>query len=72
MLKWIKNSTASKTNKSSKYRGIRFISGKYQANVKLSRYDAKGKRIQTDYVIGSYETEREAKNERVKFILNLL
>jgi hypothetical protein len=72
MIKFIRNSKGSRANKTSNYRGVRFISGKYQANIILTQYNNQGKRKQTTYVIGSFNTEKEAMNERVKFILGLL
>ena len=71
MLKWIKNSKGSKNNKSSKYRGVTFNKGYYQANILFSQYDKNGKRKQVRYVIGQYKTEKEAMSARVKFILSL-
>ncbi len=72
MIKWIENSKGAKTNKSSKYRGITVIKGKYQASILVSKYDIKGNRKQIRHVVGQYDTEKEAVKERVDFILNLL
>ena len=72
MFNWIKNSNSSKTNKTSKYRGVTLNYNKYEASVLLTKYDREGKRKQTRYVIGNFDTEKQAKNERVKFILEML
>ena len=72
MIKWVKNSKGAKTNKTSNYRGVRLLGLKYQANIILTQYNIKGKRKQTTYVIGSFETEKEAMKARVDYILNLL
>lgn len=72
MLKWIKNSKSSKTNKTSKYRGVTINYNKYEASVLLTKYNKEGKRKQTRYVIGNFRTEIEAKDARVKFILEML
>lgn len=72
MIKWIKNSKSAKTNKSSQYRGITVIKGKYQASILIAKYNNLGKRKQIKYVIGQYDTEIEAMNKRVEFILELL
>ena len=71
MLKWIKNSKSSKTNKSSKYRGIALNCGKYEASVLLSKYDRNSKRKQERYYIGVFSTEKEAVTARVEFILEM-
>lgn len=73
MIKWIKNSKASKTNKSSKYRGVRSNQcGKFEASVLMVRRDKEGKRKQMNYVIGTYHTEKEAVKARIEYILDLL
>ena len=40
MIKWIKNSKASKTNKSSKYKGIRTTNNikKYETSISISKF----------------------------------
>ena len=72
MLKLIRNSKSSKTNKSSKYRGVKLNKGKYEAYIILSKYDIKGNRKQIHFFIGRFETEKEAVNARVKYILDIL
>ena len=72
MLKWIKNSSGTRANKTSNYRGIRFLEKKYKSTLTLSRYTREGKRVQTTYMIGSYNTEKEAVKARVNFIIDLL
>jgi hypothetical protein len=72
MLKWIRNSKASKTNKTSKYRGVRINHGKYKAEIILTRHNRQGERIVTNYSIGVFDTEKEAVDARVKFILDIL
>ena len=72
MLKWIKNSKSFKTNKTSKYRGVRINHGKYKSEVVLTKYDREGTRKQTIYSVGVFDTEKEAVKARVKFILEML
>ena len=71
MIKWITNSKARKTNKSSKYKGIRFNRGYYSPYISVSSRDYNGKRNQKTHVIGYYKTEKEALDARMKFILDL-
>ena len=71
MLKWIKNSKSSKTNKTSKYRGVRINHGKYKAEIVLTKQNREGKSTQSIYSIGVFETEEEAKDARVEFILEM-
>ena len=73
MIKWIKNSKASKTNKSSKYKGIRTTNNikKYEASISISKFTV-GKREQIRIIIGNYSTEEEARKARVKYILEIL
>ena len=72
MLKWIRNSKSSKTNKTSKYRGITLNYGKYSASVLLIKHDKTGKRVVNKHVIGYFNNEEEAKDARVEFILEML
>lgn len=72
MIKWIKNSKASPNAKTTKYKGLKKQGDKWQAMVKLRKYDREGKRQQTDYFIGTYNTEKEALKARINYILDLL
>jgi hypothetical protein len=73
MLKWIKNSKGSVTNKSSKFKGVFLKSpGNYESCVFLSKYDKKNNRTQSKYVVGYFKTEKEAVKARINYILELL
>jgi len=71
MLKWIKNSKSSKTNKTSKYRGVTLNYGKYSSSILLISYDRSKKRVVNKHIIGYFKTEKEAMEARVKFILEM-
>ena len=74
MLKWIKNSKGAVNNNSTKYKGITVdANGMYKAVlcIRLSKGKGKPKELKNIY-IGTYESVKEAKANRIEYILNLL